>query len=105
MGMPIKGSRNVVLKSSNLTMEGQTFQVSDNPIQCPVLNDGLPTGGLPTIDVQMGFDSEDSPIEHSDGNKRSRKHYDSNGTSLKESEIAVEKIVSAGLIDQARREL
>ncbi|KAL4346489.1 hypothetical protein GQ457_17G012780 [Hibiscus cannabinus] len=105
MGIPIKGSRNVMLESSNLLMEGQTFQVYNNPIQCPVLNDGLPTDGLPTIDVQMGFDSEDSPIEPSDGNKRSRKHYDSNGTSLKESEIDVEKIVSAGLIDQARREL
>ncbi|KAK8685717.1 hypothetical protein V6N13_124754 [Hibiscus sabdariffa] len=53
---------------------------------------------------KIGFDSEESPIEPSDGNKRSRKHYDLARPSLKEPEIVVEKIVSTDLIDQARRE-
>ncbi|KAL4336080.1 hypothetical protein GQ457_07G008640 [Hibiscus cannabinus] len=66
MGIPLMGSRNNLLDSSSLLIEGQTFQVFNNLIQCLGLNNGIPARGLPNIDVHMGFGSDDNPIEPSD---------------------------------------
>ncbi|GMJ01087.1 hypothetical protein HRI_003777900 [Hibiscus trionum] len=66
---------------------------------------------IPMMDIQIGLENEDSPIEQSDGNKRQRKvnlqssvspSHDSD-IELKDSAVSPSPNVSAGLSDQARR--
>ncbi|KAK8634186.1 hypothetical protein V6N13_015014 [Hibiscus sabdariffa] len=83
---------------------GQSFQVFNNPIQYSGNNGGVPGGGLPELDVQMGFESEDNPLEFTDGNKLSRKTFDAVGSSILVPAGDAATIVSAGLIDQSRQE-
>ncbi|KAK8590119.1 hypothetical protein V6N13_088905 [Hibiscus sabdariffa] len=92
-----------LLDKGTLMVDGQPFHVFNNPLQFSGNNDGPICVGSSMMDVQMGLDTEDNPIEHLD--KRSRKNFDSDGLiPPHEPSVLFEKNVLVDLTDQARRE-
>ncbi|KAK8681236.1 hypothetical protein V6N13_053643 [Hibiscus sabdariffa] len=86
-------------------MGGQSYQNFNNPLQIPSINEVLIDGAPPRMDIQMGLEFEDNPIEHSDGNKRPRTNIVATGvSSSQDSDVTKDNIVLTSLINQAPRE-